>query len=358
MHSIGGQKAKYRLPSGLLASPVQNILITIAAGQNVGTATINPVNVGSTELSWGNWRSAEGTVNPAEDFARVTLTNSRTVTATRNTANASDSCIVAVSVIPWKPSVARVIYGTLVMSAATQTDQAITSVDTTRSYINFLGCSHDQTTYNLIRNHATIFIQSATNVRADKGNFAAGDNMTISFCVTEFAKGILKRLQTAEVTIPGGATTGSGAITAVVTANTFLRFGGFRQAVLGNSDKRLWPYAELTDTTTITATRNTVDATSTSLIRVYVAEFFPGLLRKVTRSAEVIASGNLSATGTIASQDTQHTIATFLGATTNTNSTSDAPWATVSVDSKTAIGNTRGSSPATTVTNSWEAFEL
>lgn len=342
-----------------LVQSIQHAVITIAAGATVGTATIEPVNTAKTSLHWGNQRSAEATLNPAEDLARVTLTDATTITATRNTANASDSCIIAVDAVQWQPwAVTNVIYDTVTSSAGTQADKAISSVNTGRSVCIYLGQSTDRTLYNVIRDSLTIFLQSSTNVRLNRGSFTAGDNITAGFCVIEFADGVLKSLSTQETTIAGGATTGTTTIGAVDTSKTCLIYGSWRQAVLGVDDKRHWPYAELTNGTTITATRNTLHATSTSIIRTTALEFNPEWIKGNSRAATTITSGNASANESVSVQDLRKVLAGYIGATTNTSSTSDAPWATAALSSATQFDVTRGSSPATTLTVSWESLEF
>ncbi len=359
-HSIGAQKVKYRLPPGLLKSPIQHITVTIAAGQTVGSTTlprgVNPLK--TALLGYGGQRSAEATLNPAEDFARVTLSGN-VVTATRNTANASDSVILQVGFAEFKPWVVeKIIYDTVTSSANTQADKTITSVNTARAFPIYLGQSTDRTTYNYIRDAVVLQLQAATNIRINRGNFTAGDNITVGFCVVEFKPGIINLIQSALVSVAAGGTSSTASITAVDMNATLCVCTGFQQTVLGVDDKRHWPYIALTATDTLTATINTLHASSVPQIRVYVIEFKRKWVKSVTRGVTTIASGDPSATGVIAVKDTPHTLISHLRMTTNTSSTSDAPWTTAAIASKTAVTLARGSSPATTATTSWEAFEF
>lgn len=354
-----GMPFSYWAALGLIKS-IQTATITIATSATTGTATISSVATSKTALFFNNWRSAELLLNPAEDFPSVTLTNATTVTATKNTGNASDTTIVSVTVVEFQPwVVTNIIYSSGTFTdTATQVDVTIASVNTARSICIYLGNRTNRTTYNTIRNSPTAFLQAATNVRLNRGSGSAGDSVIVSFCVIEFAVGVLASLQTAEITIAGSASTGTATISAVTTANTLLVYGGWRQAALGVVDVTLAPYVQLTNTTTLTATRNSATATTQSLIRVYVLEFISKWVKTESRNIVTIATLTASNTGAISVTNTNKTIVSYLGSTTTVNSTSDASFATMEYTNTTTVTATRGSAIAGTLTASWEAIEF
>ncbi len=346
-------------PPGLIKS-IQPVEIAIAAGSNSNTATIASVNTGKTIILYNGQHSGDTSLNPAEDFIAATLTNSTTVTASTNTANAGSSRTVCATVIEFYDwAVSQVIYGTVTSSANTQADTTILSVDTSRSAVIYLGQTTDRTSYNVIRDSLILQLLDSTTVRANRGSFTGGDNVTVGFCVVEFASGILQSLQTAEVSIAGGNTSGTATISSVTPGNCLTVYGGWRQTVLGSDNKTLWPYGELTDATTLTATRNTAHATSVSNIRLTVIEFKPAWISRRAAGTATIASGVDTQDETIAAVSPNRTALSWLGQTTNTSSAgSDGPYAVIKLPSSTTVRAQRGGTPSTTVTASYEAVEF
>lgn len=121
--------------SSLIAS-VQRGTITIGSGASSNTATIAAVNLDHSRVVYlGNDTTLDQTDSA---FARVALTNSTTVTATRGLSSASDT-VVSYEVVEYAPGVIKSIQrGTTAVSSAT-TNQAITAVQMAKTVVDDLG---------------------------------------------------------------------------------------------------------------------------------------------------------------------------------------------------------------------------
>lgn len=75
---------------------IQYVTLTLASGNTSDTATISAVDTAKTTLhmlGFSTSYTGGGSPTPASTFPRITLTNSTTITATRNTAPANDTVI-------------------------------------------------------------------------------------------------------------------------------------------------------------------------------------------------------------------------------------------------------------------------
>lgn len=361
MHSVGAQKAKYRY-TRLAFKDVQRFEITIPAGATSGTTTLpRPFNTGKTLPVWNGYHCADTALNPATDFPDVALTDSRTLTATTNTANATFDRVVRVTLFEFNDFAIRgnIQFGTVNFSANTTADATILPVSSLAA-IQYLGQTTNRTAYNLIRDSVELSFTSSTNVRGTRGNFTAADTIAVRFAVVDFNPGVLASLQTALVNIPSGSTSGTATINSVVPANCMTLYGGFRQTVLGTDNKTFWPRGELTDATTLTAYQNTASAAGQSEenLRMTVLEFNPLYLYRRQGGNAVIASGAATQDDTISESLSAKTGLSYLWQTTNTNSNSNAPFSSVKLNSSTQARAERGSNPATTVTTAWEAVHV
>ena len=174
------------------------------------------------------------------------------------------------------------------------------------------------------------------------------------------ASSLIKSVQRGTCAVAAGATTGTSTITVVDTANCSVRFLGFIDP--NNGDGTTNPDVHftritLTNSTTLTATRATSDATYGRTVRFEVIEFLPGLLRSVQRGI-VTLPGNASSTTTITSVNTDKTVMGFLGFTTNFGSASNnLEGLDVALTNATTVTGTVGNGTATGIV-SFEALEF
>ena len=129
------------------------------------------------------------------------------------------------------------------------------------------------------------------------------------------ASSLIKSIQYGTVTIGDTQTTGTTTITSVNLANTFNLYGGHNS--LSNSDGSTSPAMlmsriELTDATTVTATRTTADPTYGRSMPFCVVEMMPGVLKSVQRGSFTQAGAN-SNTVTITSVNTARSFLCHLG---------------------------------------------
>lgn len=156
---------------------VQTGTISIGGAATSNTATITSVNTGSALLVWGGVTTNNaGGADYNTVGTRITLTNATTVTATRNTASANTTT-VAFTVLEYNPFVVKSLqYGTV------NSTTTITSVDTTKSIISYLGNSSTEagTTQAMNQDLMSVVLTNATTVTASPTSFTA------SFAVLEF----------------------------------------------------------------------------------------------------------------------------------------------------------------------------
>lgn len=124
---------------------------------------------------------------------------------------------------------------------------------------------------------------------------------------------LIKSIQRGTITLTS-VTTNTATITAVVLANTVIRFLGFDfQTDSGVTAAQVRTYVELTNTTTVTASRNT--GTGTVRLNYEVIEYYPGLIKSVQRG--ILAMTTASNTATITAVDTTKAECAFLGVLAN-----------------------------------------
>jgi hypothetical protein len=170
--------------SGVLQS-MQTISRTLTSGNLSDTETISSVTTGNTLLAYAGIRCSSSTETIY--FYTLELTNGTTVTYTR-TATTSTSRTINYTVLEFIPGVLsqNVQRGTTAMNNATQTDTAISSVNTSKSIVNYCGF-RISATGGADQRSATIKLQDATTVRSDKAvGGGAGYTMTNSWEVAEF----------------------------------------------------------------------------------------------------------------------------------------------------------------------------
>lgn len=129
-----------------LIRSVQRGTITIAGASTSNTATITAVNVNNAVINFLG-ATVAGTENADHAHARVTLTDSTTVTATKGAGSGgADDVVVSYEVIEYVSGVIRSIQrGTITTAAGTAT-ATITAVNTAKSAVNYMGFTTTSTT--------------------------------------------------------------------------------------------------------------------------------------------------------------------------------------------------------------------
>ena len=148
-------------------------------------------------------------------------------------------------------------YGTITFTNLTGT-ATINAVNTANSVVCYLGFSTTDTTTSLGRNNNDVRLTNSTTVTG-----SGDDNValkTVSFCVLEYAPGVVKSIQTGVISITGGSSN-TATITAVNVNKTSLVWGN--QNTNGPTNDGCYSRSTLTNATTITQNASAANYTDT-----------------------------------------------------------------------------------------------
>lgn len=148
------------------------------------TATITAVSVADAMILWGGQYEQSAASSPEDYASRVELTNATTVTAYRNT-GAGGTNNIYFEVIEFYPGVVRSIQlGTGSTSATTTGTATITAVDTTKTWLSYLGFTSP---YNVPSGPGlTNGSVNLTNLTTVTFNGQGAIDRTWGFCAVEF----------------------------------------------------------------------------------------------------------------------------------------------------------------------------
>lgn len=161
------------------------------------------------------------------------------------------------------------------MSGAYPTDATATiaAVATENCIINWLGVQQTNVNTNFAVAIGSVELTNATTVTG-KQSPSGGATMTFSYEVIEFFPGVLKNVQRGTVSI-GGNASATATVTAVNTNKSVLTFCGGRIGTSAGPNTDAYAFdLVLTNSTTITAARNTADGANTITAYYQLAEFF------------------------------------------------------------------------------------
>ena len=175
-----------------LIKSVQTAAPLIGTGATSGTATISEVKTENTILIYGGNRTLgnAGSLIQAA-LPNVTLTNATTVTASKYASSAiTYNNVVAVTVVEFQPGVVKSIqYVQWLFVGITSGDtQAITSVNTTKSLVMFLGNHNTAGTWSPNFCQPTVVLNSSTQLGISCGQdpYGSGYDNYPRVCVMEF----------------------------------------------------------------------------------------------------------------------------------------------------------------------------
>lgn len=309
------------LPSALLTKPgsafsstylnqaPQQVAVTIAAGQTSATATL-PNAVGANAFIIWQGSTYTGTPNQFPSaMGYLQLTNSTTVTATRQSTT-SDLTLYGVVIDPKAALVTGIRQGTVNLSSSASATATITSVDTTRSAVFYLGSKSNQTGDTPNQSFDTVTLTNATTVTGQVST--AGTANVVAFVVVEFAAAAIQSRQQVTQTNSSTSSTTDTTISAVTMANTMLVYGGVRGG--HNTALRTQGYFSLTSTTNVRFTIYPGVGNSTTRNQNCTAiEFKSGVLSSMQRGTVGLSTGQTTNTATISSADPTKSIANFTG---------------------------------------------
>ena len=129
-----------------------------------------------------------------------------------------------------------------------------------------------------------------------------------------FQRSLIKSIQRGTISIANGATSNTATVTAVVLANSRLVNLG-NDAGSDTTADTVCVRIALTNSTTITATVNTVSAAVARVVSYELIEYWPGVMKSVQRGTLTTAAA-ASGTAAITSVTTTKATLDFLGMTT------------------------------------------
>lgn len=325
---------------------VQNATVTIGSGSATGTATLSPsVNLSYAVVFWGGI-STTGTTG-SDGTAYLVLTNSTTLTATRNGTTAT-TLTVYCTVVEFDPAaITSIQAGTISMALATSNTATLgTSVDTAKSTVLYLGDGPTNTSSTTLNRRGSVTLTNATTVTANKG--ASTGTTVVSFQVVEWTSTVLQSVQQLSAAYTSASTTDTATITSVTAANSLLLPGGQLTPSLTTATDFFYR-GEITNGTTVTWTRNGTSTTSRTPYGT-VLEFKSGVLT-ANQQGSVAVNSATSNTGSITSASTTKSWAIWQGYSTDGGvNTYEAMSASVAQTSTTVVTATKGSSGATATT--------
>ncbi len=343
--------------AGIVQS-VQTATITIAANATSGTATITSVDTTRSVERILGWTYPANVANAAKVMPAIDLTNATTVTAQRDTADASNAMTVYVVVTQYTAAAIQSVQrGSTTISSATTATATISSVTTTNSAIQYNGCTTVQT--GTVQAHFMCGAQltNATTVTAIKGTTTS--NAVVYWVVCEFKSGILNSSTQQSTVVPTSTTPLDKTITSVTTAQSMLWWGGQSSASTGSS---AWCNAgclKLKDSTHVTGTIDNTPSSGTTLYFT-VVEYKSADITSINRATTTIASGTNLTDTTITAVVTANSEPNFLGSTTSATASFNTSWIFPAV-TLTSTTNVRVATNSNTVGNTdivgWELTE-
>jgi hypothetical protein len=175
--------------AGVSIKSMQAGTVSITGTNKTGTATISSVTMANAALIFLGWTGPITTgVSMAYDMPYITLTNSTTVTATRCTGYTGHDLTVAFMVVEFT-SLKSCQYGTIsVATGSTSGTAAITSVNTAKAVLLYLG-TNGSTNITMVEAYhcVQLSLTNSTTVTATRYSGASGGALTVGFCVAEFA---------------------------------------------------------------------------------------------------------------------------------------------------------------------------
>lgn len=344
--------------SGLVNS-TQKFSIVIAAGSTSNTFTINSVSTGNSAIFYGGSRDPNTVVNASTDLGSLILTDSTTVTATRNTSDATNALTINGTVVEFVSSkIASVQVGSVTMTASTSQTATIASVTATNSILLYNGATSNYTSNTNNVYQANIALTNGTTVTASRG--VGTNNVTVYFTVVEFNSGVLNSSTQSGSISMSSETSKTATISSVTTSRSMLLWGGFLRQGTGTSAGRD-PYIQLTNGTTVTASRTQTNASGSDVVTFMVAEFKTADIQSVNRNVIVIATSDNSNSDTLSGAVViAKTIAHFLGRNNNASTIPNGKTlATVFLTNTTTVTAQRATADASsTDTVSYEAIEF
>jgi len=310
-------------PAAGIIESIQQIEFTIASSSATGTKTITSVDTANTAIffsthHFGGRRQTDTSNGSNNTQVRVDLTNATTVTATRNASPAFAIDVICTVVEYTSAAISSIQQGSItVLTTSPSNTDTITSVDVARSVVVHNGQSTIQT--NTVQGSVwfDVALTNATTVTVTRDR-ASSTTTIVNYVVIEFATGVVDSVQEFNITITdAGAATATATITSVDTSVSAIFPGGIKCNDTGaiNVDHDVC-HAQLTNGTTVTATRSAVLAVQPTVAGT-VVEFASGKTDNVQRGVATVDGGSLTEDVTVTSVETSRSVVSALSCTSD-----------------------------------------
>ncbi len=156
-------------------------------------------------------------------------------------------------------------------------------------------------------------ITNGTTITATRTN--SNDDVTVYGVLWELKAAACVSAQTGNIALGSGVTSNTATVSSVSTSNAFLVWAGCDTTSTGNTMTRVLTSIELTNATTITATRNN-GTSSTNNISYALLELTPGIIKSIQKIAATQATSGTTLDATISAVTTANTVVFWNGMTT------------------------------------------
>lgn len=298
----------------ITAVGVQQFSITIASGSTTGTATINAVGSGAFIVMGGTNPSVSN--NPAEDFAQVTLTNSTTITATRNTGTAG-TVVVTGCIVDGDTTnlIKTVTYGTITIANTASSGTATTLTGTVgNTAIHLLGWSSANTTLSGVNEYPVLTLPANVPTATRVGT---SGTLTVSYVAIEFQSSAMtvNAVQQIAATSSSSVTSYTASLGAnVVLANTICFYSGSSISVVTTNIAEIKQRGALTGVGTFTVNVNTAVADAKKY-NASCVELNSGVLNSAVQRGTTTLTGVTSNTTTLTAVNETYSGVSWLGNT-------------------------------------------
>lgn len=262
--------------------------IVAADGTSV-TETITSVTTAQSVvmISVRNAQSSQNRVR--RELWTAQLTNSTTITFTRDQSSFAVDSIIEWYVIEWDSSV-TVHRGSATPTASSSSHSIGATINTGSSFPVVYAKTNQNSILADVICRATM---STTNITFTFGSTPSSGDCVIEWQIVEFDSADAD-VQTGTISLGSGVGSNTAAITSVTTADTFVAHGGIETTNSGAGDHRNSATVELTNATTVTAEQTLIGSGRTQDVQFYAVEMLDG--SSVEKGTETITDTNATPT--------------------------------------------------------------
>ena len=238
-------------------------------------------------------------------------------------------------------------------SGATSNTATITSVDTTKAWVIFLGetsttVSSDNNRYDFCR----VELTNATTVTAYRDTSNTG-SVTVNAFIVEATSNLVTNIRAGTISL-SGASTGTATISSVVTSRSAVFYLGMTTNATGTTPATAIGGVTLTNSTTVTANAATG---VTGVVGFIVVEFAAAAIQSVQQFANAYTTSNTTDTQTITSVVQNNSMIAWGGGIFNSTSNWEEPYS-IQLTSSTNVNLVRQSGNTSTRTPYYTVIEF